>query len=152
MSQITDFYLHSGPDHIGRTLKDYLNFNYDQLEGIHDYIQWMFPLNAPSNYNELAPILIKDDVKTIIDGGGQKNIIESFNLFFDFLLENRSWVYSVPNHNWLRISRVIQSLRLFDLDTTARNFHSTNMMLMKNPEADSVSYWVEALIKDLWTS
>jgi|SRR5690606_23393420 len=151
MSAITEFYLHDGIDNKNRTLNDYLRFSYENLETTHDFIQWMFPLNETSNYNELAPILTKDDINIIIDNNGQQKIINSFLFFYDFLLENRSWIYSIPNHNWLRISRVIKCLRLFNLDSFAQSFHQANMILMKLPEHKSVDFWKEALSKELWS-
>lgn len=150
MSQITEFYVNGGPDNLGRTLHDYLNFSYEDRERVHDYIQWMFPLNEESEYNDSAPILTRDDIQTILREKGQEPILISFHYFFDFLLENRHLVYGTPNHNWKRISRVIKCLRLFGLATIAYRFWNTSMLLLKDPRSETVFYWNEALHKPLW--
>jgi hypothetical protein len=41
------FYRGEEADDQGRWLKDYWSWDYDRLEGIHDYIQQMFPLARP---------------------------------------------------------------------------------------------------------
>ena len=59
---IIDFYAGAGPDHQGRYLTEILKWSDDQLESVHDYIQWLFPLPERSGFNMNAPVL---DERTI---------------------------------------------------------------------------------------
>ena len=34
-----------------------------QLEAVHDYIQWLFPLPEPSGFNVAAPVLDRDSIQ-----------------------------------------------------------------------------------------
>lgn len=41
---IVDFYSGKATDTSGRTLREIHAWNYHDLENVHDYIQWLFPL------------------------------------------------------------------------------------------------------------
>jgi hypothetical protein len=43
--------------HRGRYLREIQEWPDDQLESVHDYIQWLFPLPEPSGFNVAAPAL-----------------------------------------------------------------------------------------------
>ena len=55
------FYRLEGPDARGRTLPEIWAWDAARLEGVHDYIQWLFPLPEPSAFNPHAPILTHGD-------------------------------------------------------------------------------------------
>lgn len=59
------FYEGSGRDGAGRSLSDVLAFDLDELEQVHDYIQWLFPLFERSAANPNAPVLDQDSVTTL---------------------------------------------------------------------------------------
>jgi hypothetical protein len=59
---LINFYRGSGRDSEGRTLDEILRWDYIQLELVHDFVQWLFPLPEPSQFNDDAPILTKDDI------------------------------------------------------------------------------------------
>ena len=93
------------------------------MEYYHDFIQWMFPLREPSRYNPGAPVLTDDDVRAFHDRPElRENLRRSFAAFLRFLgLEYvdgtvratgslRPKVFEIPNHNWLRITRVLLCL------------------------------------------
>ena len=42
------FLSHQGADHKGRRLNDIWNFSDEEIEGIHDFIQLVFPTNKKS--------------------------------------------------------------------------------------------------------
>ena len=48
MSQLTDFYRGTGTDVEGRTLAEIWAYSDAELEGVHDFIQWLFPLREPA--------------------------------------------------------------------------------------------------------
>src|SRR5258705_7451424 len=62
MDRIVDFYAGNGTDHRGRTIEDVWAFDRDELEGVHDYIQWLFPTDRPSGFNPWAPVLDADSI------------------------------------------------------------------------------------------
>ena len=47
---VVSFYA-GGRDSQGRTLAEILAWGDDELEAVHDYIQWMFPTSRPSGVN-----------------------------------------------------------------------------------------------------
>ena len=55
------FYRLEGADARGRTLAEIWSWDAARLEGVHDYIQWLFPLPEPSAFNPQAPILTEAD-------------------------------------------------------------------------------------------
>jgi hypothetical protein len=50
-TRIMDFYSGLSPDHRGRHLNEILEWSDDELERVHDYIQWLFPLTERSGFN-----------------------------------------------------------------------------------------------------
>jgi hypothetical protein len=130
------------PDNKGRMLIDYHSFTNEEMENIHDYIQWMFPTNQPSLVNDDAPILITNDINQIT----RKAILENLNKFQNFLFS--SDIFEKFNHNHLRITRVIHCLRLFGLNKEALLFYNKCSILNKN--AQSNIYWKEYLISNPW--
>src|SRR5438045_7738196 len=56
-SAITQFYSGAQPDDRGRYLNDIQKWTDDELERVHDFIQWMFPLRERSGVNYTAPVL-----------------------------------------------------------------------------------------------
>jgi Opioid growth factor receptor (OGFr) conserved region len=62
-SLIIAFYSGTGPDNRGRYLHEIQQWADDRLEGVHDYIQWLFPLPEPSGFNVAAPVLNSDSIQ-----------------------------------------------------------------------------------------
>ncbi|MDZ8083498.1 MAG: opioid growth factor receptor-related protein [Nostoc sp. DcaGUA01] len=54
---IVPFYLGEQPDSEDRTIADIWAWDYEELEYVHNYIQWLFPLPEPSAFNPHAPIV-----------------------------------------------------------------------------------------------
>src|SRR6266513_4685703 len=54
------FYRGEGKDDRGRTLEQVLDFDLDELEYTHDYIQWLFPLDVPSGVQPWAPLIDRE--------------------------------------------------------------------------------------------
>lgn len=61
MSQLTDFLEGKAPDHKGRLLSDLWQLDHFNLEYLHDYIQWLFPMDSVSRSNKHAPVLTLTD-------------------------------------------------------------------------------------------
>ena len=93
-----------------------------QAEATHDYIQWFFPLDEPSRSVNGAPVLTELDIDEIKESIlVQGNLAKSARWFLGFLERNDHWIKKY-NHNHLRITRVIKSLRLLASDKAADEF------------------------------
>jgi hypothetical protein len=165
MSQLIDFYRGTGTDTEGRRLDDILTWDDDSLEAVHDFIQWLFPLPEPSRFNPDAPLLTPEDIAAFRqDPALRANLRRSFERILTFLglqetdgeviegpnLAKRApdiWDY--PNHNWLRITRILRSLRLLGLEAESQalyrrldDFHSRR----KYPiDRETFRYWTGAV-------
>jgi hypothetical protein len=117
-------------------IEDIWNFNDDELEGYHTYIQWLFPLTEPSAINFAAPILDDDVISRFRESPDlQKRLMISFKLMLkfygfeidesnqtihivkssDYEVKKNNWI-SYKNHNYLRITRILTCLRLLGLE------------------------------------
>lgn len=125
-----------------RKLVDIWKFNDDELEGYHTYIQWLFPLEVPSAVNFAAPVLDETVIQEFRKSPElQAKLLTSFQLmlkFYGFLImetgdevsivkssdfakKKENWI-SHRNHNYLRITRILTSLRLLGLEKYSRAF------------------------------
>lgn len=53
------------PDNRGRLLSHIHRFSDEQMETTHDYIQWLFPTDQPSQSNYNAPVLSPFDIEDL---------------------------------------------------------------------------------------
>jgi len=148
-ASVPEFLSGVGGDARGRRLDDILAFSYQELEAKHDFIQWLFPLDTPSAAAPGSPVLSRSDMEAIrASEPCQRNLRRSAERMARFYAGNDHWL--VPSdHNHLRITRIIRSLRLligrpeaeqcFDFIVT-RGRHSN----MRGSEI-SQRYWQEAL-------
>ena len=125
-----------------RKLEDIWKFNDDELEGYHTYIQWLFPLDVPSAINFAAPVLDEAVIQEFRKSPVlQAKLLTSFKMmlkFYGFLVDEtadnvaivkssdyakkkENWI-SHRNHNYLRITRILTSLRLLGLENYSRAF------------------------------
>ena len=122
MIEIVGFLEGKTPDHRGRILAMLLQQPDHQAEATHDYIQWLFPLDEPSRSINGAPVLTELDIDEIKESSlAQGNLAKSASWFLGFLQRNQHWVTKY-DHNHLRITRVIKSLRLLASDKAADEF------------------------------
>jgi hypothetical protein len=122
VTEIVSFLEGKAPDHRGRILAMLLQQTDHQAETTHDYIQWLFPLNEPSRSVNGVPVLTEleiDEIRQI--SLAQANLAKSARWFLGFLERNDHWIIKY-NHNHLRITRVIKSLRLLASDKAADEF------------------------------
>src|SRR6266446_244642 len=86
MSQIVEFYRGTATDAEGRLLADIWTWNDEDLEDVHDYIQWLFPLPEPSQFNPNAPLLTSADIAIFSeDQKLRANVRKSFERIVTFL-------------------------------------------------------------------
>lgn len=137
MSAIVNFYSGTGRDGSGRTLDEILRWPDHQLEAVHDYIQWLFPLPEPSGANPWAPVLTPQDIAAFHASEPMRTRLhEAFTRmlrFYGLVEENaierrpafavhaRNWL-TPGNHNHLRITRILRCLRVLGLEAEAQAF------------------------------
>ena len=112
------------PDGRGRTLSMIMAFDDQAIESTHDFIQWMFPLDEPSRSHPGAPVLDPFEIDEIKRSQvALENLVQSADWYFGFLQRHDHWIRQY-DHNHLRISRAIKSLRLLVSDEVADQFKS----------------------------
>jgi hypothetical protein len=166
VSQLIDFYRGTAPDAEGRFLADVWGWDDEELEITHDYIQWMFPLPERSRFHPTAPTLTPDDIAAFrADALLQDRLRTSFDRILTFLGLARAEdgrvaegptfrarvpdVWAVPNHNWLRITRILRSMMLLGREADARALYDSLDELYSSRRfpirADTFRYWADAV-------
>lgn len=167
-NHIVEFYKGKVKDSKKRYISNILDFNYFQLEEIHDYIQWLFPLKEPSLFNRNAPILTDEDILEFKNNDIIKsNIIKALKLllnFYGYHLDEDNFMlvkktkYSIRlkywmtpgNHNFLRITRILKFLKLMDMENYALLFFNELQSLYDNEYKNIIgentyNYWYNAV-------
>ena len=128
-----DFLTLRGKDFKGRSLQDIWSFSDSEIERRHDFIQVVFPLNKPSQAVFHGYYLDNQDLVSQIKSNKEvaTNILKSSSWFFAFLERNMYWNTKL-DHNQLRITRVIECLRLLVSDEEADNFYNNVLELIKD--------------------
>lgn len=172
MSKITEFICANGKTDENRTREQLLASNNRFLELSHLYIQWLFPLTEASEYNPATPVLTEEDIETIKNSvNGRNNILTSFMRMLSFygyrmeisdekdiritiddnsVMRRLNWL-RYNNHNFLRITRILKCLMLFNLDAYAMAFFHALQEEYKRKEqmlAIPYTYWETAVEKE----
>ncbi|WP_312896993.1 opioid growth factor receptor-related protein [Microvirga soli] len=137
-----------GQDGCGRLAADVLGFSNDELEAVHDYIQWLFPLPTRSAAQPHSPVLTSAEIEAIrTDVRAVATLKAATERMLQFYRETRWWLTS-HDHNHLRITRILHSLRLLVGTEEAKAFHSAILTLHEAAGAPvntrSLHYWAEA--------
>ena len=107
-------------DYEGRYLRDIWSFDDTKIENIHNFIQWIFPLDQISKYVPSSPVLIDEEILEIKQSSvAKENLILSKQWFYGFLERTSKWELE-KNHNHARISRMIKSLKLLHSEDAAK--------------------------------
>jgi len=138
----------TGRDSRGRLVADVLGFSDEQLEDIHDYIQWLFPLATRSGAQPDAPVLTQAEIDAIrAEPRAQENLKKATERMLRFYRNTRWWLTTF-DHNHLRITRIIHSLRLLVGQDEAQRFHSAildlNAAAGSPVNARSLEFWSDA--------
>jgi hypothetical protein len=168
MSRLVDFYRGQATDAERRYLEDIWTWDDEELEFVHDYIQWLFPLPEPSGFNPDAPILTGDDIAAFAaDPKLRANLAKSFERilrFFGLAVDGAGTVveagnfasriadvWEAPNHNWLRITRILRSLTLLGLGSSAQALFARLKEFRDRARfpitPETFRYWQAALLK-----
>jgi hypothetical protein len=138
----------TGRDGRGRLASDVLSFSDDRLEEVHDYIQWLFPLQTRSAAQPQSPVLSAAEIEAIRnDPQAREMLAKAAERMLRFYKSTRWWLTGY-DHNHLRITRIIHSLRLLLGPDEARRFHEAILALHDAAgfpvNARSLDYWAEA--------
>ncbi|MET4632485.1 opioid growth factor receptor-related protein [Kaistia defluvii] len=141
-SALVSFHADVATDSRGRRIQEILDWDDDQLERVHDYIQWLFPLTERSAFNPGAPILTATDIAAFRQRPDLRASLHKAFLrllaFYgfaettgepdlsivrapDFPRRAQSWARP-GNHNLLRISRILRAMTQLGLEREAQAF------------------------------
>lgn len=175
-SELIDFYKDRGNARGAGTFHQMVECWDDQMwELNHDFIQWLFPLVNPSMFNPDAPCVTAAEVKYFrlyepmkakmfraflrflrfvglqcirVDEGEYSEPYERFGVLVekaDFF-DKKEAIWRHPNHNWLRITRVIASMHLMGMEAEAQALFLCICALYNEGcgSEESFSYWQKA--------
>jgi hypothetical protein len=172
-TQLIDFYRGTGADAAGRTIDQIWAFDHNQLEKVHDYIQWLFPLSTASRYNPQAPLLDPETIKVFTEDADLKaRLLKSLHLMLDFYglalstsstnrpqidkavnyaARKSNWQDALPgflNHNLLRLSRILEALSVLGCpDYSAALFNCLQSVQTEEPfkiPTQTLKFWQRA--------
>ena len=143
-----EFLTHRGKDFKERTLQDIWSYSDKEIERRHDFIQVIFPLNKPSQAVSHGYYLDTQDLVNQIKTNKEAltNISRSSQWFFSFLERNMYW-NTRHEHNQLRITRIIECLRLLVSDEEADNFYNNVLELIEDNNhvnTRTLNFWSNA--------
>ena len=120
----------------------------EQLEEVHDYIQWLFPLPSRSAAQPGAPVLSQVEIDAIkADPRAMEALKRAAERMLQFY-SRTDWWLTGQDHNHLRITRIIRSLRLLIGREAAQRFHQAILTLHDAAGAPintrSLQFWAEA--------
>lgn len=95
MGKVLEFYRGEIPNQEGLCYKDIMQFDDDELEKNHSYIQWLFPLKEPSMVVPGSPVLDEEDIQFFSTNWKnldemkdkieiRKNLLDAFNKMMKF--------------------------------------------------------------------
>jgi len=138
----------TGRDGRGRLAADVLGFSDERLEEVHDYIQWLFPLPTRSAAQPGSPVLTQAEIDAIrADKAALDTLGKATERMLRFYRDTHWWLTGY-DHNHLRITRIIHSLRILAGPNEARRFHAAILALNDaagSPvNARSRTFWSDA--------
>jgi hypothetical protein len=165
---IVQFYRGVGTDARGRTLEAILGWDDEQLEAVHDYIQWLFPLDEPSRFNRDSPLLTNADRLAFRKpplAANLRRALDRMLAFYGLAIDRASgapriirsdrWHERSPhwlqpgNHNLLRLTRMIRSLALLgQADLATALYGALRRECEGRVSAVTLEYWKEAIDAD----
>lgn len=147
---LVGFYRDGARDDRGRTLDEILSWGDEELEDVHDFIQWLFPLPERSGANPEAPVLDAETVRTFHETPAmQERLRRAFERMLrfyglrwdgdtvsraeDFRGRAQNWLWP-GNHNHLRLTRMMRSLLVLGLEAESKGlFRALNGIYREYP-------------------
>lgn len=166
-SRLIAFYLGDGVNDSGRTFYEILGMSDEKLEDEHDYIQWLFPLDEPSEAVPSSPVLTKGAIEVLQADQATARMRDALRRMLAFYglgpwsaadnlvslerlptYEGRSTHWLARCHNFKRITRILLSLRLMGLDAEAKAFHECLEAIYEEHSSSiglkTIGYWRRA--------
>jgi len=169
-SPILDFYLGTSPNAEGRRIEDIWDWDDGRLEGVHNFIQWLFPLRTRSAFNARAPVLSEAEIERFRESELlRQRLARSLDTMLRFyglqlrrtpegdpVVEKRpafasrrvAWL-NPGNHNHLRLTRILTSTAMLGLHREALALQRCLFDLaQEHPEAvtrDTLRFWEGAV-------
>lgn len=168
---IIAFYAGERPDSEGRMIEEIWAWDYQRLEYVHDFIQWLFPLKQRSGVNPNAPLVNDKVIEVFISNELLRaRLIRSLKQMLKFYglqciervdgsieiarsneYEERkeNWV-TCHNHNYLRLTRILVSLSLLGAARYSRALFECLDRIYKEESSrignTTYSYWENAVM------
>ena len=152
------FFKNELPDSKGRYHKDILQFNHEQIEYNHDFIQWILPTIDKSQFHPEAPTIdghFKEQLQH--DDLAKSNYCKTCQLYLNYIgfhcnkrriqCQITGRLYELPFHNQLRITRMLDSLNQVGNNQCSTNLYHAIISEIK-PDSDKITnstleYWAK---------
>lgn len=139
----------------------------DTLECCHSYVQWLFPIDAQSRFNDACAPLCRLEAQRIARTvTPSARLLYSFRLmlrFYGFILrdgiieidlarERRLTHLNLSSHNWMRVTRILRCLSLCGMGELAREWLRAlhievfETRRVHNASSSFRSYWENAAL------
>jgi hypothetical protein len=144
--RLISFLAGDGRDDAGRAFDDVLALPDADLEARHDFIQWLFPLTEPSRAVPGSPWLEATALAALRDSPlAVERQARAAARMLGFYRATSNWRGRF-DHNQLRITRIIKSLRLVSGDAAADAFKAQILALAQGSpiNAEALAFWREA--------
>src|SRR5262249_5115577 len=145
-----------GTNSSGYTLEQVLEWDDEDWELQHDFIQWLFATDEQSMFNADAPVLDAPAIARFrTDPLLRHRLRRSFDRWLAFcgvVRTDDGLAFDNPNprvwdrrtHNWLRITRVLRSLNLLGLTDEAQVFFALLTSIQSRIDPATWGYWERA--------
>ncbi|EPE35855.1 hypothetical protein GLAREA_05193 [Glarea lozoyensis ATCC 20868] len=167
---LIEFFEGTGTDDQGRSLSQILAWSDENLEWSHDYIQTVFPLPERSDFQYTVAVI---DERVFDSFRARKDLRESLRTAFKRILSFYGFELSESesgdpvvkkganyktnpkvwnrrmDHNHLRITRILRSLRILGLEAEALAWTNTLLPLADHASESSKGFWRRAAQRSL---
>lgn len=152
------FFRNEQPDGKGRYHKDILQFNHEQIEYNHDFIQWILPTIDKSRFHPDAPTIDKNFKERFQnDNLAKSNYCKSCQLYLHYIgfhcntkeiqCLSTGRLYELPFHNQLRITRMLNSLnQVGNNQCSAHLYHAITKEIKPNSikiDNNTLEHWAK---------
>lgn len=171
--ELVKFYRGERSNPSGYSLEDMWAFRHGEFECDHDYVQWLFPSNEPSNMNcDALTLTLEESLIFQKDPELREKVKISFSKMLDFLgfeMVSENGLLSIRpleptdkrpeplkwlthfNHNMFRVTRILKSLRLMGFGQYAMLFFHALGDYQDKVSENTFQYWRTAVgEEDLW--
>ena len=160
------FYTRKGTNQEGLTFDEIIQYNPEQLEAHHDYIQWILPTLTASACVEGSPVLDEETITALIGNDVFRKryhdalimMLRFWGIEFDVLtlklkpIEGERFWASPLNHNQRRLARFMESASLLRYKDVAEDLFACLLTYSQTEAGYSISatnifYWFKAFNK-----